>query len=638
MLESITGLLILLFIALASQRMGHALSRVRLPLITGFLVAGVVAGPQLLGLINAETLRALRWVDDISLAFIAFAAGAELHFEALRSRLRPIRWITGMQVVVTYALGLATFMLAADLVPFVRDLEPSGRFAVGLLAATVLVARSPSSAIAVINEMRASGPFTRTVLGVTVASDVAVVMLFALSASVAGALLHGGGFDLSVPLIVLGEIVLAVFLGMGLGRLLGVIFRFRVPWLVKSAWVLGLGLGLFQGAKWVQHTSAEWLGFELFLEPLLICMVAGFSVSNLGPYRAEFSRTIDLTGPGIYVLFFTMAGAGVALDVVASSWQVALVLVAVRLLGIFIGSWIGGTVAGEPPHQNRYSWLSYVTQAGIGLGLAREVASEFPEWGQDFATLMIAVIVVNQVVGPPLFKLALQRSGEARLRAGKRDLRGTPTALIFGLDGQARALARQLAAHGWRARIVTRKDSDIQLPEPEIEVVRVERLDEDELRRIEAGEAQAFLSLLSDEDSLVVSELGYRVFGTRNIIVRSADREIWPRYEEIGVRVVDPHVALVSLLDQFVRSPMAASLMLGMDPGQEVLTVEVQNPDLDGVALRDLALPHDTLVIAVQRGAANLISHGYTRLAPGDVVTLVGSPESTERVAAQMAS
>ncbi|MEM9408825.1 MAG: TrkA C-terminal domain-containing protein, partial [Acidobacteriota bacterium] len=344
------------------------------------------------------------------------------------------------------------------------------------------------------------------------------------------------------------------------------------------------------------------------------------------------------SGGPVYVVFFTLAGAGVALDVVRDSWQIALILAAARLLALALGTWVGGTLANEPAHQNRYSWLSYVTQAGIGLGLAREIAAEFQGWGPAFASLMIAVIVVNQLLGPPLFKAALHRSGEARLRSGQRDLRGTPRAFIFGLEGQALALARQLAGHGWRPTIVTRKDPDSRGRPDEIEIVQVEDLTPEELRRIGAQEARAFLLLNKEADALRVAEIAYQDFGTRNVIARSSDRVHWANFEELGVQIVDPNVAMVSLLDQFVRSPSAASMMLGLDKDQEMLEIELGNPDLDGVALRDISLPHDTLVVSVQRERASLVSHGYTRLQMGDVLTLVGSEESLNHIESRFAA
>ena len=132
-------------IAIASDRIGQWISRWRLPLITGFLGTGVLAGPYVLGLISTETVRALGFVDQVSLAIIAFAAGNELFLKEIRSRLRSIAWITGVQLITTSVAGGAAVFFMADLIPFMADIPTAGRIGIAMLAGAILVARSPSS-------------------------------------------------------------------------------------------------------------------------------------------------------------------------------------------------------------------------------------------------------------------------------------------------------------------------------------------------------------------------------------------------------------------------------------------------------------------------------------------------------------
>jgi Trk K+ transport system NAD-binding subunit len=309
-------------------------------------------------------------------------------------------------------------------------------------------------------------------------------------------------------------------------------------------------------------------------------------------------------------------------------------------VAIGIGSFTGGVLAGDPMRLNRINWMAFITQAGIGLGLAKEIAGEFPEWGGSLATLLIAVIALNQIVGPPFFKWALNLAGEARVRAGKRDLRGTPLAIVFGLDGQSVALARQLIAHGWQVKVATLDaERTLELPngEAEMEIVHLADLELETLTSLGADKAEALVALLPDDLNERLCELAHDQFGTNNVIVQSDDRTRWPRYTELGATIIDPATALVSLLDHFVRSPMATELLLGMGRDQEVSEIRVSNPALDQVALRDLKLPLDTLVLAVSRNGASLISHGYTELELGDRVTLVGSPASLEEVSVKFA-
>jgi Trk K+ transport system NAD-binding subunit len=81
-----------------------------------------------------------------------------------------------------------------------------------------------------------------------------------------------------------------------------------------------------------------------------------------------------------------------------------------------------------------------------------------------------------------------------------------------------------------------------------------------------------------------------------------------------------------------VRSPVAASMLLGTEEGQSTIDLEVRDKSLHGVALRNLRLPSDVIILSVKRKGQSIISHGYTRLRKKDIVTVVGSEESLTKL------
>lgn len=621
-------------IALAARQIGEAAARVRLPLISGYLLAGILVGPFFLGLIPEGVPQQLRFLDEVSLAFIAFAAGAELYLRELRGRLRSIRWVTGGLTFVTFTFGSLAVVLLSELLPFTRDLPLEGRVAVAILAGAILVARSPSSAIAIVNELRAKGPFTRTVLGVTVIMDVVVIVLFAVNTSVADAILTEVPFDLSFIGLLTVELLLALIMGVVLWKLLQAILALRASLTIRAGLVLLAGFGAFAVSALIRTTTRAQLPFEVLVEPLLICMLAGFLVTNYGEFRDVFARILREAGPPVYVVFFTLTGASLALDILAQAWTLAVVLVLVRLGTIFLGSFSGGVLAGDPMGQNRVSWMAYVTQAGVALGLAKEVAVEFPTWGTAFATLMIAVIIVNQLLGPPLFKAAIRRLGEAHTRAKPHKFDGARDAIIFGLDPHSVALAHQLTAHGWQVMIgaLGRKLPE-QAEDLDVEVRRIGGVTREDLEALGADKAEAIVAMMSDEENYRVCELAFEHFGTKNLVVRLRDRAQSSRFQELGALIVDPSVAIVSLLDHLVRSPEGASLLLGLHQNQDIVDLELRDPMLHGIALKHIRLPGDTLILSIKRSGEWLVSHGYTRLRMGDKVTVVGTAESLEQLA-----
>ncbi len=620
-------------VAVSSRQIGKFFTRIKFPLISGFLFTGMIAGPYILNLIPAEAVEKLRFVDKIALAFIAFAAGSELYLDELKTRMCSIKWVTIGIVFSTFVLGSTAIFFLTDYLPFFHKLSFNGRLAVSLLAGAVLTARSPSSAIAIVNELRARGPFTCTVLGVTVIMDVVVIVLFAINSSFADTLLTDADFRFILLAFLAGEVLFAFLLGYVLGKLLTLIMNMRTRTLFKAVALLASGYGVFLFSEFIRHYSADTINVEILLEPLLICMVAGFVVTNFSTCRLEFLKIIKDAGPPVYVAFFTLTGASLSLNILVKAWPVALTLFFVRLVGIFIGSFTGGMIAGDPVKHNKISWMAYVTQAGVGLGLAKQVAVEFPEWGPAFSTVIIAVIVLNQIIGPPFFKWAINIVGESHLKAETSEFEEDNNAFIFGVENQSLALARQLCNHGWKVRIAAfNQELPPKIDHPCLEFVTINSLDLNTLNLVEAHHAEVIVTMLSDEENYLICELAFENFGTKNIVVRLNNRCNLDAFREIGALIVEPSTAIVSLMDHLVRSPVVASLLLGVEDDQEIIDIEITNPNLDDMALRDLRLPIDTLILSISRNDHMIISHGYTTLRLGDIISIMGSVDSLQEV------
>lgn len=618
-------------VAVAAGQMAGAFRKLKLPLISGFLIIGLVSGPQVLGLIEQETLDGLSFINDVALAFIAFAVGSELYLNELRSRMKAIITMTMSQVVVTFILMSMAMYMLMDIIPVFESMKLAPRIAISLLAGTVAIARSPASAIAVINELRARGPFTQTSIGVTVVKDFGVVILFAVMFTLSKSLIQEAEFKMVYIVQVLVELMLAFGLGFLVWFLLRMVLSIKGGLPLKKGLVLLTGFLVYAFAHVADNQSSEYLGIALHIEPLLICIIASFLVTNFSVYRNDFVKIVKELGPYVYIVFFTLTGAMVDLSVVAALWFVTLILFGARLLSLVLAGYVGSSLAGDAPLFRRISWMPYVTQAGVGVGLATIIATEYPDWGGVFATIMIAVIVLNQIVGPPLFKWALHLAGEVHVKSdGSFEVERK--ILIFGLENQSLALASQLKRQNWKVEFVVTDPGDEILANDKYTVHRYEGAGHLALRKFSAETADTIVCLLSDEENYTICETAYEHFGTKHLITRLHDREYYKRFMKIKVMVMDPNTAMVSLLEHFIRAPIATSLLLGMDEAQDSIDIELRNHDYHGLTLRDLRLPSDVIILSVTRGDHPIISHGYTRLRLGDIVTMVGSNESLDEV------
>ncbi|KAL4419768.1 hypothetical protein ABPG75_006866 [Micractinium tetrahymenae] len=436
---------------------GRATQSLRLPAITGIMLAGVASGPQALGLLRAAGMPALAPLSSLCLSLIALAAGAELHLPELRRLRRQVACVTAGVAVVSWLLVYACMLLLSSHIPFVRELVPHDAAALCTLVATLAVARSPASAIAVVKETDGKGPYCSLVMAVVVVKDVLLFAGFAVNIELARAFTSTGGkaapgdSALWLLLMPIGTILQSVLLGGAAGYCLARLLRMRPSSIISIAAAAGgmhpagAGGAAPPGghpaepralARLLRHPGAARLrpaaplalsgltfaaAEAIGAEPLLACVAAGLVASNWrhdqqqGRDAAELlSGDLSRLAPLINALFFGLVGASLKLSAVRDSLWAALILYVVRLAGVWLGCWVGAEAGGTPLDVSRRLWMGMVTQAGIALGLAQTVAARFPAWGPDYAALVAGLVMVNLLTGPPLFKAAVVAAGESR--------------------------------------------------------------------------------------------------------------------------------------------------------------------------------------------------------------------------------
>ena len=400
----------LLLMAFLSARI---LKMARLPLISGYIVAGIVAGPNVSNLLTDAMVERLRLIDDVALSCIALAAGGALHLPILKQRVKIIVLNIAFITLLVFGLVFMFVVSTGNYFAFTRQLSAVQIIAFAVLVAVVAVARSPSSAIAVISECRASGPFTETVLGVTIAMDVLIIILFTVALTSSRIILGG-------KVIIEDNVFMALSLEMAGSFLIGVVLGKGISFYIRrvgrdlSLFLLFLAFGVTKVSQWLSLFIGNHFGIYLHLEPLLICMTAGFIVQNFSKSGPLFMESLNRITLPVYVLFFSLAGASLNFDALILCWPLTLCVTAVRTVGIFSATWLAGRITRHPPHHNRNAWMAYITQAGVAIGLAQLAQRQFPEIGVYLTTVVLAMIAINQLVGPVTFKIALNLMGEAK--------------------------------------------------------------------------------------------------------------------------------------------------------------------------------------------------------------------------------
>lgn len=398
-----SGTMLLGFLLLAAFVAGELGRELRLPRITGYLVIGILFGPHVLRLIPQETVTDFRLINGVALSVIALQAGGELRLDRLRPRFASIGAITAVQILFTVLGVAAVVYLARALFPFLEASPRRSVLAVALIFGLVAVAKSPATTIAVITELRARGPLTDTVLGVSILKDVLILLLIAIVIPTAVVLMDPTrGFDFAQ----LEEIGVTMLISLALGVVAGgvvVLYLQRIN-VQPILFVLAMAFGIVE--------LARALGFESEAY-ILMSIAAGLVVQNFSVQGPRFVEALEANSLPLYALFFAVAGADLDLGVMPAVWRAGLVLIALRAALVWASTGLGAGATGDLLAIRRYAWMGFLAQAGVTLGLATIVRERFPTWGVEVAAIIIGMIAVNQLIGPPLFRYALLRAGES---------------------------------------------------------------------------------------------------------------------------------------------------------------------------------------------------------------------------------
>src|SRR5687768_1504387 len=169
--ETITGsgaALAFGFLIIAALQMGKLAEAARSPHLTGYIICGLLFGPEVLNIISRAMLGDLTLVKGTAVGLIALLAGCELNFRQLRPALRAISAITIATMLAVAAVLWALFYWIISILPATAGYGSVERAAIALLCANVLAAFSPAVVIGLINETRASGPLTQLCMSIVV--------------------------------------------------------------------------------------------------------------------------------------------------------------------------------------------------------------------------------------------------------------------------------------------------------------------------------------------------------------------------------------------------------------------------------------------------------------------------------------
>lgn len=386
--NQVIGLGILLLAGFLGGRLARQL---KIPAVTGYLIAGLILGPSVANIIPAPISKELEFVKVLGLGLIALVIGGELQVKRLAELGKSIGLITLAQVS-------GAFTVAFLVMRFIVGLSVP----ISLLFAGMETATAPASPVAVIREYKARGTLTRTILAVVGLDDAACIMIFSITMAIVATLLKDTSTlsieTVTVPLYQLGGSIL-------FGALLGFALIYLLKYIRDRHQIVTILVGvalLFSGI-------AEMVG----LSALLLCMVAGLVIGNFHGDPTVLGVLEDIELP-VFVVFFALAGASLRLDVLYANWLIVLALVAARAIGKVGGAFVGASISSASDEVRKYLGFAMFSKAGVTIGLVLLAIGKFPQFGALLLAVELGTVVVCELVGPIGTRYALIASGEAQ--------------------------------------------------------------------------------------------------------------------------------------------------------------------------------------------------------------------------------
>lgn len=371
---------------------GRLAKYVKMPMVAGYVLMGLLIGPSVLHIIPSQLNVEFDLVKVLGLGIIAIMIGGELEIQKIKHLGKAILSITVVQVVgASVVVFIAMYYILGLSLP------------VSLLLGAMATATAPASPVAVIREYKAKGAFTTTLLGVVAVDDALCIILFGVVASIVRMMLDGV-FVFGLHMFV--EPSIELFGSIAFGAVTGIILVFLMKYIHerqhKVAIIVGIAL-LNSGMATMWHLS-----------PLLTSMTTGFIFANLSNKPQTLSILNDIDFP-IFVVFFTLAGASLHLDVLAANWVPAAVYIVARGIGKVGGAFWGAKLGGAPENVQKYLGFAMFSKAGVTIGLVLLVQGRFPEIAVMITAIELAAVTVCELIGPMGTRYALFSSGDIEM-------------------------------------------------------------------------------------------------------------------------------------------------------------------------------------------------------------------------------
>lgn len=368
---------------------GKIVKQLKLPNVTGYLVIGLLIGPNCLKILTDELIASMSLITEFALGCIAFSIGAEFKISFLKR-------VGKAPIIIGVLEGLGA-VVVVDTIMLLLGYDVTFSLAMGAIAS----ATAAASTLMIVKQYKSKGPVTNTLLPVVALDDAVALVAFGVSMAAANVISSHG----TAPI---GKLLLHPLKEIGGGLLFGFVLGIIMVYLVKLYTGRGNRLAVTIMMICVCVGISDMVGFS----SLLACMMLSMVFVNMSKFRDKIYEPLERITPPIYMMFFIVSGASLDIKIMASVGLVGVIYVVGRVIGKALGAALGAKISNAPKTVRKWLGLTLIPQEGVAIGLATSAATTLPEYGATIRTIVLCGVVVYELVGPIITKTALKKAGE----------------------------------------------------------------------------------------------------------------------------------------------------------------------------------------------------------------------------------
>lgn len=421
--ETATLLLMLGFAMFLGLLLTRVLKNFGLPAVTSYLIAGLLIGPCLIGkwgfgFRTFEDVENFGILSDVALGFIAFSIGNEFRLSELKQ--------TGKQaavVAVIQALAATVLVDVSLLAAYcIFDLGDNIGIPTCICLGAIATATAPAATLMVVNQYKAKGPLTSILLPIVALDDAVGLIIFAVSFGIAKAIYSGVAISVITVLV---NPMLEVIGSILLGFIMGIIFAMIEKWFHSNTRRMGISITFVLLTVALSMVKMEIPGTEIEFgfSSLLVCMMLGTVFCNICDFSADIMDRVDKWTAPLFVVFFVLSGAELDLGVFSNLTVVAIGVIYIisRSIGKYAGASVSAKAMKCEPQICKYLGITLLPQAGVALGMSVTVAQELGSEGAIIRNIVLFAVLIYELFGPMLTKIALTKAGEIKPRPEGQD-------------------------------------------------------------------------------------------------------------------------------------------------------------------------------------------------------------------------